>query len=225
MAINLTKGQRIDLTKKSDNGVSGGALTKFCIGVNWGAIEKTVTQEVTEGGFFGFGGTKKRIQKIEKEAVDLDASCVLLNTNNDIIDIVYYGQLKSKDTSIIHSGDDLEGDMDGDDGLDNEVISVDLTKIDARVDKIVFFLNSYKKQDFADVPFASIRLYEGTPEKVDRVFAGYDIATDSTFKGFISMIMGKLYKRNGEWKFNAIGEPTRDKDLNETLITITKKFV
>lgn len=206
MAINLTKGQRIDLTKKSASGAES-KLDKFCVGVNWGMIMKS--------GLFG-----KR-----KVAVDLDASCAMFTANNELVDVVFFGQLRSKDGSIYHSGDDLTGDADGDDGLDNEIISVDLNHVHNTVDKIVFFLNSYKKQDFATVPFASIRLYEGTPTHVKDVFATYDIATDPSFKGYISMVMGKLYRKNGEWKFNAIGEPSRDADIKQTLMTIIQRYL
>lgn len=202
MAINLSKGQKIDLTKSS-----GEELTNFCVGVNWGMIEKK-----------GFFGTKK-------EEVDLDASCALFNANNEFLDVVYFGQLSSKDGSIQHSGDDLTGDADGDDGLDNEIISVNLRAISPEVDKVIFFLNSYKRQDFATVPFASIRLYEGTPERVNHIHATYDIATDASFRGHVSMVMGKLYRRNGQWKFGAIGEPTKDQDLKGTIVTIMNKYL
>lgn len=203
MSINLTKGQKIDLRKKS-----GDSLTNFCVGVNWGMIEKK--------GFFG---------GIKKIAVDLDASCALFDEHKNLLDVVYFGQLNSKDGSINHSGDDLEGDADGDDGLDNEIISVNLTRIPQNVDQVVFFLNSFQKQDFATVPFAAIRLYEGTPTRVNDVVATYDIATDSSFRGYVSMVMGKLYKRNNEWKFSAIGEPTPDRELKDTLSTIINKYI
>ena len=207
MAINLEKGQRIDLTKKSASG-STSALSQFCVGVNWGMIEKKGL----------FGGVKK-------EAVDLDASCALFNAQDQLLDAVYFNQLSSQDGSIQHSGDDREGDADGDDGLDNEIISVDLTRLSSEVETVVFFLNSYNQQDFATVPFAAIRLYEGTPERVTEIFATYEISTDTSFRGYVAMVMGKLYKRNGEWKFSAIGEPTPDKKLADTITTIQQKYL
>lgn len=202
MAINLQKGQRISL--KKDN---GGALDKMCIGVNWGAIEKR--------GFFG--GTKA-------QAVDLDASVGIYNANRQLIDVVYFGQLKSKCGSISHSGDDLTGDMDGDDGLDNEVITLDLTRLPAEAEQLAFVLNSFRGQDFKDIPFARIRIYEGTPSRVDKEFAQFDIANDSAFNGAVSMIMGKLYKRDGEWKFNSLGNPSPDKKLETTLETFARDY-
>ncbi|MFT5890387.1 MAG: tellurium resistance protein TerZ [Dokdonia sp.] len=224
MAINLSKGQKIDLTKKDSSGNASG-LTEFCVGLNWGAIEGSYEQEVRKGGFLGIGGTKERVKKTFKEAVDLDASCGLFDANKKLIDVVYFRQLVSKDGSIIHSGDDREGDMDGDDGLDNEIISVDLKKVNASVTKIVFFLNSYKKQDFATVPFASIRLYEGTPEKVLKTFATYEIASDPKYAGHVSLVLGSLYKTNNSWSFDAIGDPVRAEDLEQTLVTIEKQYL
>ena len=200
MAINLIKGQRIDL-KKSD----GNRLNTFCVGANWGAIEKK-----------GLLGTKK-------VAVDLDLSAAVIDETKNLVDVIYFGNLKG--LGIYHSGDDLTGDLDGDDGLDNEVMEIKLSQIPNNISNIVFILNSYKKQDFATIPFASIRLYEGTPTKVDNVYAVYNIANDPKFAGYVSMILGKLYKKNNEWKFAAIGEPTKDRDLKSTLITVMNKYI
>ena len=206
MAIDLQKGQRIDLTKKS-----GSQLSNFCVGVNWGAIEKT------KRGFFG----KKQVV----EAVDLDASCIMVGAQKELLDVVFFQQLRSKDGAITHSGDDRTGDVGGDDGLDNEVISVQLDRLSPQVDQVIFFLNSFEGHDFAIVPFASIRLYEGTPTRVNEIFATYDIASAPEYRGHTSMVMGKVYQKNGEWKFNAIGDPTRDPDLKHTINTIMHKYL
>jgi tellurium resistance protein TerZ len=203
MAIKLEKGQRINLEKSN-----GSKLVNICVGVNWGAIEKK-----------GFFGGKKM------EAVDLDASCATFDDSNRALEVIYFGNLKSKSGSIRHSGDDVVGDTGGDDGLDNEVISVDLSKLDSSVTKIAFVLNSFRGQDFKTIPFASIRIYEGTPTRVNEVFATYDIANGPNFAGHVSMVMGVFYKKNGEWKFNAIGEPTTDKDLKGTLDSVVNKYL
>lgn len=204
MAINLQKGQRISLEK-----TNGSKLQNVCVGINWGAIEKK--------GLFGFGGTK--------EAVDLDASCALFDENKKLMDVVYFGNLKSKDQAVRHSGDDLTGDMGGDDGLDNEVITLDLGSLNPAVKHVAFVLNSFRGQDFGTIPFASIRIYEGTPKRVNEVFAKYDIANGSEFKGHVSMVMGVFYVKNGEWKFNAIGEPTKDRKLEETVNTVMHNYL
>ncbi|WP_266202748.1 TerD family protein [Pontibacter kalidii] len=203
MSINLQKGQRISLEKSN-----GSKLQNVCVGINWGAIEKKSF----------FGGTSK-------EAVDLDASCALFDESKFHLDTVYFGNLRSSDRAIAHSGDDLTGDMDGDDGLDNEVITLDFSKLNPAVSYVAFVLNSFRGHDFGTIPFASIRIYEGTPTRVNEVFAKFDIANGSGFSGHVSMVMGVFYKRNGEWKFNAIGEPTKDRKLQETIVTVTQKYL
>ncbi|RKR83788.1 tellurium resistance protein TerZ [Mucilaginibacter gracilis] len=202
MAINLQKGQRINLQK--DN---GNKLQSVCVGINWGAIVKK--------GFFG----------TTKEAVDLDASCALFAEDKQLLDVIYFGNLTSKDGSVRHSGDDLTGDVDGDDGLDNEIITLNFTTLHPAVTYVAFMLNSFRGHDFGHIPFASIRIYEGTPTRVNEVFATYDIAHSPDFAGYVSMVMGVFYKRNDEWKFNAIGEPTKDKKLQETVNTVGQNYL
>lgn len=203
MAINLQKGQRIDLRKSN-----GLALNNICVGVNWGAIETTSWL------FF-----KKT------EAVDLDASCILYNANKEPIDIVYFGKLLSNDNAIKHSGDDLTGDVGGDDGLDNEVITLDFPRLNKEVEYIAFVLNSFRGHNFGIIPFASIRIYEGTPTRVNDVLAVYNIAKEAGFERYTSMVMGVFYKKNDEWKFNAIGEPTIDSRLEQTITTVQQKYL
>lgn len=204
MAINLQKGQRISLEKSNGN-----KLQNICIGINWGAIEKK--------GLFGFSS--------KKEAVDLDASCALYDESKRNIEIIYYGNLASKDRSIKHSGDDLTGDLNGNDGLDNEIITLDFSKLDPAVSYVAFVLNSFRGHDFGTIPFASIRIYEGTSKVVNEIFATYDISGGPGFAGHVSMVMGVFYRKNGEWKFNAIGEPTKDKKLEETIKTVAQNYL
>jgi tellurium resistance protein TerZ len=203
MSLNLQKGQRISLDKGN-----GTKLHNICVGINWGAIEHK--------DFFG---------RVTKEAVDLDASCGTFNASKQLIEKIYFGNLASIDHSIKHSGDDLTGDEDGDDGLDNEIITVDLSRLSPQVEYVAFVLNSFRGQDFGTVPYASIRIYEGTPSRVDSVFATFDIAHGPAFKGFVSMVMGVFYRKNGEWKFNAVGEPTKDHRLDETLHTVAATYL
>lgn len=224
MAISLKKGQKIDLTKKNSQGKTS-KLLQFCVGVNWGVINRSYSIEEKKGGFLGIGGKIEKVTKHFTEAVDLDASCCMFNSNKQLIDTVSFKQLISTDNAVSHSGDDREGDLDGDDGLDNEIISVDLAKVSPATQRIVFFLNSYKKQDFATIPFASIRLYEGTPEQVLHVFATYDVASDASYRGHVSMIMGELYKHQDEWKFSAIGAASATQDMQETIQEIQQKYI
>jgi tellurium resistance protein TerZ len=227
MAINLVKGQKIDLRKKTSSGLlTGETLTNFCVGVNWGAIEKV------EKKFWGG-------EKIVKHAVDLDLSCIILFQDGETFDHLYSpeynpqslakigfppGKLISRDRSLKHSGDDLTGDMDGDDGLDNEIISVDLSKVNPDATAIYFFLNNVGPEDFHQIPFAKIRMYEGTPKRVNSVFATFDVVSDTIYSGKRALIMGKLYKKNGEWKFSAIGDATDDPNFATTIINILENY-
>lgn len=219
MAINLTKGQRIDLRKSS-----GATLTNFCVGVNWGAIETK-----------GFLGLSKNVTN-----VDLDLSCVLFDNNNNLCDHIYSplykpdllqqfglqkGKLVTSDGALRHSGDDLEGDKGGDDGLDNEIITVNLTALQPNVTQIFFFLNNVGKEDFSQIPYAKIRMYEGTPTSVKEVFASYNVSAESQYSGRKALIMGKLYKKENEWKFHAIGDPTEDVFLGQTIHRIVKSYL
>lgn len=220
MAIRLEKGQRINLEK--DNGQG---LRQFCVGCNWGAI---ITKS---SGFFGFGG------KTEAKDVDLDLSCLVLDGSGEVLDYIYSpdyredflqsqglppGKLDTRDGALHHSGDDRQGDQGGDDGLDNEVITVDLDKIDPRAEQVVFFLNNVGPEDFASIPYAAIRMYEGTPARVQEVFASYDVASEPQYQGHRALIMGRLYKRNGAWRFAALGEATTDGNIAATIHRIIR---
>jgi len=218
MAIRLEKGQRINLEKNN-----GSKLTNFCVGCNWGAITKKT--------FFGLGTSVVD--------VDLDLSCLLFDANGNVIDHIYspeynfrgqlpMGKLDSLDGALHHTGDDRHGDRNGDDGLDNEIITVDLNRVDSRVQQIVFFLNIYNNEDFrgdfSEIPYASIRMFEGTATKVREVFAQYDVATKTNCIGMRALIMGKLYRRNGEWKFAAIGDAYADQNIGYTLSRVAKDY-
>ncbi len=222
MAIRLEKGQRINLEKET-----GAKLTNFCVGCNWGAI--------TEKRFFGLS--------THVVDVDLDLSCLMFDAEGKPIDHIWSplyrfgdrkiglpnGKLDSIDRALHHTGDDLTGDQDGDDGLDNEIITVDLNRVSPHVNSIVFFLNIYNNNeysgDFSGIPYASIRMFEGTPDKAPKqVFASYNVATKTDCIGMRGLVMGKLYKRNGEWKFAAIGDAFPDPTIVNTIGRVMKDY-
>ncbi len=219
MAIRLEKGQRINLEK-----TNGSKLTNFCVGCNWGAI--------TEKRFFGL------VDKVVD--VDLDLSCLLFDADGKVVDHIWsplynlskanlpQGKLDSNDRALHHTGDDLTGDQNGDDGLDNEIITVDLSRVNNNVNSIVFFLNIYNNDeyqgDFSGIPYASIRMYEGTATKVREVFAQYDVATRTDCIGKRALVMGKLYRHNGEWKFAAIGDSFEDRSIVFTIARVARDY-
>ena len=220
MAINLQKGQRINLEKET-----GAKLQQFCVGCNWGAI-------TTSGNFLGLGKKTK--------AVDLDLSCVVFDSSGKMCDHLYsplykkeflskynlpLGKLDTLDGALHHTGDDLEGDTDGDDGLDNEIITVDLQRVNPDVRQIFFFLNNVGNEDFSQIPYASIRMFEGTPDRVDQVFASYNVAAEAAYKDKTALVMGELYVHNGAWKFNAIGDAFPHPNLCVTIQHISKQYI
>ena len=221
MAIKLEKGQRINLEKET-----GVKLTNFCVGCNWGAVIKKT--------FFGLSSSVVD--------VDLDLSCIMFDASGNAIDHIWSplykfgdkklglpnGKLDSIDRALHHTGDDLTGDTNGDDGLDNEIITVNLNQVNSQINSIVFFLNIYNNSeysgDFSGIPYASIRMYEGTPKKVNQVFAQYDVAKENQFMGKNALIMGKLYRRNGDWKFAAIGDAFEDRSIVNTIARVIKDY-
>ena len=234
MAINLEKGQRINLEKDG-----GQKLTNFCVGCNWGAIV-TKVEVVDSEGFLGIG--RKTHWSDREIDVDVDLSCIMTDSNGKLVDTLYSPQFResyftnrglpagkdwSVDKAMYHTPDDTQGDKGGDDGLDNEIITVDLSKVNPSIEQIIFFLNIYRPTnvDFQQIPYVAIRMFEGTPQKVNSVFAKYDVAKDSKFDGMDALIMGKLFRNNGEWSFAAIGDAFNDKhDMRNTINRILTSY-
>jgi tellurium resistance protein TerZ len=205
---NLEKGQRVNLER-----ADGSKITEFCIGVNWGIIE---------GGIF----------RRKKIFIDLDLNCILIDRNNLLYDYVNcreysrweHKKLRSNDGAIIHSGNDSGGNQFGNDGLDNETITVNLLKINNNVIQIFFFLNNLEKKDFSKIPYAEIRMYEGSPNEVKEIFASYNVS-GKEYSGKKAIIICKLCKKGNEWEFYAIGEPTDDDNLLDTIERIKNLYL
>ena len=195
MGVNLQKGQKVNL-KKSD----GQALSRIRIGLGWDPVKQK------KGGLFGsiFGGSAPDI--------DCDASVIVCKggrlSGKD--DVVYFGNLKHSSGAIVHTGDNLTGEGEGDD----EQILVDLTAVPQDYDKLVFVVNIYdcesRKQDFGMIANAFSRICD---ERTGEEFCRYNLS--ESYAGMTAMIFGEIYRYNGEWKFNAIGQGTKDKGLNE----------
>ncbi|KSZ57897.1 stress protein [Rhodococcus pyridinivorans KG-16] len=179
--VSLVKGQKVTLRK--DGGV---ALTFLRMGLGWDPVEKR--------GLFGNRSAD----------IDLDASAVMF-ADNQIADVVYYGQLQSKDGSVQHQGDNLTGAGEGDD----EVMLVDLTRVPAHVTTVMFIVTSYKGHTFEQVQNAFCRLVDGT---IDTELARYTLQGGMPFTG---MVMAKVYRQGSEWKLQAIGEGMQAKHPGE----------
>ena len=177
MALNLEKGQKISLSKEA-----GGNLTKVTMGLGWDAVKKGGML----GGLFGSNGG----------SIDLDASCVMFDEGNKIIDTVWFRQLKSKDGSVVHTGDNLTGEGEGDD----EQIIVSLDKVPANIKALVFTVNSFTGQTFDSIESAYCRMVDSSNNKE---IARYTLSGKGSHS---AQIMAKLYRHNDEWKMHAIGE-------------------
>ncbi|MFC5551046.1 TerD family protein [Massilia aerilata] len=191
MAVNLQKGQKISLEKEA-----GGALSRVTMGLGWDVAKSK--------GFFGFGGGAG-------QPVDLDASVVLFDESNRPIDVVWFRQLKSKDGSIVHTGDNRTGAGEGDD----EQIVVDLRSVPPQVKSLVFTVNSFTGQNFSTVENAFCRIFDtGSSKEIAR----YDLSVQGSHT---AQIMAKLYRHNGEWKMHAIGENGSGRTFDDLMPLIT----
>ena len=191
MAINLQKGQKISLSKES-----GGALTKVVMGLGWDA--KKVSVGLLKGMFGGSGAS---------DSIDLDASCVLFDEQNKVVDTVWFRQLKSRDGSIVHTGDNRTGDGDGDD----EQIIVALDKVPANVKSLVFTVSSFTGQTFDAIDNAFCRLVDSS---TNNEVARYTLSSQGSHT---AQIMAKVYRHNGEWKMHAIGENGNGRTIESLL--------
>ena len=190
MGISLEKGQKISLEKSSST-----PLTKVIMGLGWDAAKS--------GGLLG--------GLFSSDSVDLDASCILFGEDNKVIDSVWFRQLKSRDGSIVHTGDNRTGDGDGDD----EQIIVDLSKVPGNVKSLVFTVNSYTGQTFDAVANAYCRMVNASNQEE---IARYSLTTQGSHT---AQIMAKVYRHNGEWKMHAIGESSIGKTIEQMIPTIT----
>jgi tellurium resistance protein TerD len=140
---------------------------------------------------------------------DLDASAFMLGANGKVRkdeDFIFYGNLSSRNNAVVHQGDEVKG---GDGNSDDEQIMIDLSKVPANIEKIDFTVTIYeadvRHQNFGQVENAYIRIVnKDTNEELIR----YDLTEDYSVE--TAVVIGELYRHNGEWKFNAIGQATKD---------------
>ena len=191
MSISLQKGQKVSLSKES--GSAG--LSRVVIGLGWDEVQQ-------KRGFFA----------PKPMPIDCDASAIMLKSGklagND--DLVYFGNLRHKSGTVMHMGDNLTGAGDGDD----EQIVVDLASVPAEYDRIVIVVNIYQAQKrgqhFGLIQNAFIRIVDG---RNNNEMCKFNLTEN--YSGMTAMIFGEVYRHNGEWKFNAMGQGTNDGGLGE----------
>ncbi|SDY41070.1 tellurium resistance protein TerZ [Micromonospora pattaloongensis] len=187
MSVSLTKGQKVSLSK-----ATGGTLTRVRMGLGWDAAPKK--------GLFG----------MKKQTIDLDASCLLFNAGGELVDEVWFRQLKSRDGSVQHTGDNLTGDGDGDD----ESIRVDLSRVPANVTTLVFTVNSFTGQDFSQIENAFCRLIDETDGKE---IARYDLSGSGRHT---AQVMAKVARDGQGWAMTAIGAPATGRTIRDLIPAI-----
>ena len=174
MAISLYKGQKVDLTKGNPG------LSRLIVGLGWD------TNKYKGGADF-----------------DLDAAAFLLGENGKVtndMDFVFYNNLKHYSGAVIHTGDNLTGEGEGDD----EVIKIDLSKVPPIISKITFTVTIHEAQErgqnFGQVSNAYIHILDETNKKE---LIRYDLGED--FSVETAVVVGEIFRSGSDWKFNAIG--------------------
>ena len=198
MGVNLKKGQKVNLLKSD-----GRKLVKLMVGLGWDAQEQPQ-------GFFNrlFNG---------KPNFDCDASVFVCQDGKfvDKDDLVYFGNLEHFTHAVKHMGDNLTGEGEGDD----EQIFVDLSKLPDTYDRLIFVVNIYhateRKQDFGMIKNAYIRIIDS---ESNEELCRFNLSEN--YNGMLSMIAGEVYRRGNDWKFNAIGNGTKDEGLEQ----LSKRF-
>ncbi len=201
MAINLQKGQKIDLTK------GNAGLSEILVGLGW--------DPVSQGGSSGLFG---KLFSSPAPNIDCDASVLMLDGNGKLVskkNLVYFGNLQSSCGSVKHMGDNLTGDGDGDD----EEIIIKLSQVPTNIQKLVFVVNIYdcinRKQHFGMIQNAYIRVVNRANKQE---MIRFNLTED--YSGKTTLFVGEIYRHDNEWKFAAIGQGTQDASLSE----IIKKY-
>ena len=174
MPINLTKGQKVDLTKGNPG------LKSIMVGLGWDV------NQFDSGADF-----------------DLDAAAFMLGQNGKCPtekEFIFYGNLEHSSGAVKHMGDNLTGEGEGDD----EQIQIDLTMVPPNVEKIAFTVTIYdsdvRRQNSGQVSNSFIRIVD---DSNGQELIRYDLGEDFSIE--TAVVVGELYRHNGEWKFNAIG--------------------
>lgn len=198
MSFNLSKNQPFELTKNRPS------LRRIFLGLGWDPVKPPAAK-----GFFGAlrgGGAV--------EAIDLDSSCLMFDQNKRLVDTVWFRQLKSLDGSVKHSGDNLTGEGDGDD----ESIHIDLTRVPASVQSLVFTINSFRGQTFEKVEAARCRIVD---EDTGVELAQYGLSGKNPFTG---QIMAKVFRTASGWSVEALGIPSNGRMAADMVADISAQL-
>ncbi|MES9681746.1 TerD family protein [Gottfriedia acidiceleris] len=198
MAINLVKaGQSVHLTKEN------AGLRKVTLGLRWGGLVQKKEKKEEKVGLFAalFGGRRSESESfISGPAIDVDSAVILVDSDGRKLDRVYYAKRNAK--GVYHAGDDRSGNNKyGKE--DNEEIYVNLNELSPAVTEIIVVANIYAgANDFSDSQLRGSYVRLLNSENNDELVR-YEL---DEFKGMRGVVLGKLYKHNGDWKFKALGQ-------------------
>lgn len=184
--VSLAKGQTVSLEK------AGAPLTRAIMGLGWDVRKAKGLSRMFGGG---------------NDEIDLDASCLIFDAKRDLVDVVWFNQLKSLDGSIVHTGDNRTGAGDGDD----EQIIVDLQSLTAQVTTLIFTVNSFRGETFDRIENAYCRLVDAAS---GTEMARFDLSGSGSHTG---QIMAKLTRTGPGWDMRAIGERTNGRTVKDLL--------
>ena len=187
MAVSLTKGQTISLEKAGDG------IGRLHLGVGWDPVVK---KKGLLGSLLGGGGG---------DSIDLDASCIVCDGAKNVLDVVWFQSLKSEDGAIVHSGDNLTGEGEGDD----ESIKVDTKALRAEAAHLIFLVSSFRGQTFDEVENAFCRVLD---DAGDEELCRYTLSEKGRHTG---VVMGVLSRSGAAWSFKAIGAPADGRTAKE----------
>ena len=191
MSVKLQKGQRISLSKENQG------LSKIMVGLGWDEVNQT-------GGFFS--------GLFKAQDIDCDAFALLLKDGKlkSRQDIVFFNHLEHATGAVKHMGDNLTGAGEGDD----EQIFIDLDRVPAEYTSIVLAVNIYQAYDrhqhFGMIENAFIRLVDAL---TNNEMCIYNLSENYNNK--TAMLFGEVYRKDGEWKFRAIGEGSGESSITE----------
>ena len=205
MAISLTKGQTINLDKEKND------LSAITIGLGWKVKKKGLLSKFTSNNDF-----------------DLDAIAFLLDEHGKVknlgddrlagSDVIFFNNLRHPSGGVTHSGDNLVG---GAGVQDDEQIVVRLSSLKAEYHRILFLVSIYqgktKKQHFGDIEKAFMRAVDNKGVEIAR----YDLAEDESRGDTRTLVFGEVYRKDGGWKFRALGEG----HSSDSFVEILKKHV
>jgi tellurium resistance protein TerZ len=187
VSVSLSKGQKVSLTK-----AGGGTLSQVRMGLGWDAMRKK--------GLFGS----------RAQSIDLDASALLFDASGQLVDQVWFQQLRSQDGSVQHTGDNRTGAGEGDD----ESIRVDLSRVPPAVTTLVFTVNSFTGQDFSQIENAFCRLID---ESTETEIARYDLTGTGPHT---AQIMAKVARDGQGWSMTALGNAASGRTFHDLLPAI-----